>query len=495
MAVVNAVKSSWTLANNKNNELCNLVFGHKNKRLSKEQEQRYYSNNEQARQAFLERKVGGLDLSERVWRYKEQFQNEVEMALDLGIRSGRSAEAMSRDVRQYLKEPNKLFRRVRDEHGQLKLSQRAKAYRPGQGVYRSSYKNARRMTVTEGNIAYHTADHKRREALDFIVGIRIITSNNHTLNGKPFVDICDDLKGDYPKDFKFTGWHPHCRCSTLSIMKTDEEMARDTRLILQGRENEITGDSVNAVSEPPAAFTDWLGKNAERIERASEKGSLPYFIKDNKKYLSGRQKLSALEVARLRHANRTPQQVQSIQQRWNLRRDAIEQQYPLKVKMQKEGYEIISSENGRVIGVHPKADKVELEDNIKTAKVMADSFKGLDIRIREHVTEVGVKNPEYLINGMLADAKRVHSEKGITNGFVKAIKQNCEVIIIDFDKYMVDKKINLNKITKYIDWRKSDFENGLIKECYVVLNNRAVMLSKLQNNRNKIKSILKQLEP
>ena len=23
-----------------------------------------------------------------------------------------------------------------------------------------------------------------------------------------FHDICDDLKGRYPKDFKFTGWHP-----------------------------------------------------------------------------------------------------------------------------------------------------------------------------------------------------------------------------------------------------------------------------------------------
>ncbi len=283
--LVSTVSTAWTLANSKNDELCDLVFASKHKKLSKEEIRRYYSKNEQARQAFLERKVGGIDLSERIWRYKEQFRNEVEMALDLGIRSGRSADAMARDIKQYLKEPNKLFRRVRDEHGELQLSKRAKAYHPGQGVYRSSYKNARRFTVTEGNIAYHKADQKRREALDFIVGVRIQLSNNHTLNGKPFTDICDDLKGDYPKDFEFTGWHPLCRCSALAILKTDEELARDTKLVLQGRADEITDESVNKVSSPPPAFNDWLEQNAERIDRATKRGTLPYFIKDNPKYV------------------------------------------------------------------------------------------------------------------------------------------------------------------------------------------------------------------
>lgn len=44
------------------------------------------------------------------------------MGLDLGIRSGKSAATMTRDLRQYLRHPDKLFRRVRDEHGLLKLS-------------------------------------------------------------------------------------------------------------------------------------------------------------------------------------------------------------------------------------------------------------------------------------------------------------------------------------------------------------------------------------
>jgi len=71
--------------------------------------------------AFLARKTQGLGLSDRVWRYTEAFKNEIELGLDLGIRSGKSAAAMTRDLRQYLQHPDKLFRRVRDEHGLLKL--------------------------------------------------------------------------------------------------------------------------------------------------------------------------------------------------------------------------------------------------------------------------------------------------------------------------------------------------------------------------------------
>ena len=35
------------------------------------------------------------------------------------------------------------------------------------------------------------------------------------------VDICDHMKGEYPKDFKFTGWHPNCRCVIHPIIPDD----------------------------------------------------------------------------------------------------------------------------------------------------------------------------------------------------------------------------------------------------------------------------------
>ncbi len=277
--VLNGINAEWTLANNKNSELANRVFGKNVGKLSEAQYRRYYSTNEEARDAFAQRKTGGLNLSQKVWRYTEQFKEEIEMGLDIGIRNGRSADEMSRDLRQYLKQPDKLFRRVRDEHGQLQLSKRAAAYHPGQGVYRSSYKNARRLAATETNIAYHTSDHLRWQQMDFVVGIEIHLSNNHTLNGKPFHDICDELQGRYPKDFVFKGWHPHCRCFATSILKTQEEIAKDTQKILNGEA--VDDESVNRVDDVPQVFKDWLTENDERIQRAS---SVPYFMSDNTKY-------------------------------------------------------------------------------------------------------------------------------------------------------------------------------------------------------------------
>ena len=154
VAIVYGVRSEWTLANNKNNELSRTVFGDNVGKLTDEQHRRYFSNNDEALDAFLQRKADGLDLSDKVWRYTDQFKAEIELGLDIGIRQGRSADEMSRDLRGYLQQPDKLFRRVRDAYGILRLSKAAAAYHPGRGVYRSSYKNARRLAATETNIAY-----------------------------------------------------------------------------------------------------------------------------------------------------------------------------------------------------------------------------------------------------------------------------------------------------------------------------------------------------
>ena len=250
---------------------------------------------------------------------------------------------MTRDLRQYLQHPDKLFRRVRDEHGLLKLSQAAKDFHPGRGVYRSSYMNARRLAATETNIAYRTADHLRWQKMDFVVSIEIVLSNNHTIRLQPgektsdlpgqmradgtpktnavrtLTDICDTLAGRYPKDFKFTGWHPHCRCHAVTILKTEEEMARDTRRILDGRQPST--DSANAVTDTPEAFKGWVENNRDRIANGH---SLPYFIRDNAKYtgITTKQTRTAktpLDIAAERHANRTIAQVRDIQFRWSRR--------------------------------------------------------------------------------------------------------------------------------------------------------------------------------
>ena len=244
--------------------------------------------NSNAKAAFEQRRKRGLGLSDKVWQYTGQYKQELEMALDVGIGEGKSAQALSREVRKYLKQPNMLFRKVRDKHGVLHLSKRAKAYHPGRGVYRSSAKNALRMVATETNIAYRSADYLNTKSSPWIVVIRIVLSNNHTCKdsqgvAQPFTDICDKLAGRYPKDFKFTGWHPNCRCHIEYIHKTDAEVERDTKRMLRGEKPIEAHESKNYVGELPKSFKDWYDGNKERISRSK---TTPYFIEDNKKLIS-----------------------------------------------------------------------------------------------------------------------------------------------------------------------------------------------------------------
>lgn len=263
-------EAEWQLANLKNDALVASVLD--KTKIPAKLLARYESKNLTALATFQKRKVTGMNLSSRVWNYTQQFKEEMELALDIGIGEGRSANELSRDVREYLNEPDKLFRRVRNKRGQLMLSKAAKAYHPGQGVYRSSYKNAQRMTRTEINMAYRASDHERWNQLDFVVGIEVRRSNN------PYpCDVCEPLKGRYPKNFKFVGWHPNCRCYVVSVLATPEELRMLTQMILNG-EDISKFQSENLVTEMPKGFTDWIEENRKRLLTSK---SQPYFVRDN----------------------------------------------------------------------------------------------------------------------------------------------------------------------------------------------------------------------
>lgn len=135
-------------------------------KLSKGQLKKMQDQNLDALAAFQGRKVDGMDLSQRIWKYVGQYREQLESALDVGLGEGRSADELSRDVRQNLLDPNRLFRRVRDKRGNLVLSKAARAFHPGRGVYRSSYKNAMRLTRSEINMAYRESDWQRWQSLD-----------------------------------------------------------------------------------------------------------------------------------------------------------------------------------------------------------------------------------------------------------------------------------------------------------------------------------------
>ena len=170
-----------------------------------------FNNHDKALDAFQKRKIKGLILSDKVWNMAEYHRLETQLALS--IESGDSAAELARKVKKCLNEPDKLFRRVRDKHGELRLSKNAKAYHPGAGVYRSSVRNAQRLARTEINMAYREAEMKRYQDLDFIVGFEVKRSTH------PYpCDICESHKGKYPKDFKFNGWHPNCYSKDSEVL-------------------------------------------------------------------------------------------------------------------------------------------------------------------------------------------------------------------------------------------------------------------------------------
>jgi len=122
--------------------------------------------------------------------------------------------------------------------------------------------------------------------------------------------------------------------------------------------------------------------------------------------------------------------------------------------------------------INVNADSSEIGDNIRTGRILLDNFKEMELSISGHF-DAG-KNPEYILNSMVADAKRVETWN-VASSFKGAKEQKCEVVIIDLFK-MEKYKPNVNEISKNIRNRYADFTNGSIKECYVVWKSKAVKI-------------------
>lgn len=163
-----------------------------------------------------------LNLSQRVWKYVGQYREQLEAALDAGAgwgsKCGTTFCGMSGRT---LKDPSRLFRRVRDKRGNLVLSKAAKAFHPGQDVYRSSAKNAARALHGLKSI-WHTV-----KAIILRWQSRTVLSWGLSQKVKPwtFVQVWhlrESWRGRYPKHFKFKGWHPQCMCYAVPILMDEE---------------------------------------------------------------------------------------------------------------------------------------------------------------------------------------------------------------------------------------------------------------------------------
>lgn len=321
--------------------------------------------------AFIESRMKrdhGLNLSDRVWNYTQQTKSEFEVAvsqvLENGIGKGISAESLGRQVRQYLNNPDMMYRRyhrkklmsdgtrkdivewrrrVIDKEGKVRFIKEDLA-KVGTGVYRSARQNALRLTITETNMAYNYSNCKRWESEPFVLGIRIRLSANH-----PEEDICDELAGDYPKTFMWRGWHPRCMCSVSPILM-DRKSDEWKKLRKMPKEEYEAYQSPNLVKNVPSAFSEWCERNKKKLKVARDNDKLPYFVKDNQKVvgdllgwnekqivkpISSREKI--LAAAKARHEARTDKQINDILTRWDERKYTSAQKQNFKVIENKMG--------------------------------------------------------------------------------------------------------------------------------------------------------------
>lgn len=294
VAIEQGIDLEWEEANKTCDELLSTQFGKAS--LQSPFFKAWTLRNHDVRDAFAKRTDNGMNLSQRIWKYVDQFRDEMEIAMTVAITEGESASEMSRKVRQYLQDPDLMFRRfrykvgedadgnpiygkkwkkkVRDDNGKVRWIDYDKdSYEVGKGMYKSAYKNAMRVARTETNMAYRKADNVRWQQMDFVVGQRISLSKKH-----PCEDICDDLVGEYPKSFVFTGWHPQCFCYVTPILGDEDEMAKITDAFLDGKDYE---PQFEQLEEYPKGFENWVKDHKTQIEKSIKQGKEPYFIKDN----------------------------------------------------------------------------------------------------------------------------------------------------------------------------------------------------------------------
>ena len=294
----------------------------------------------------------GLNLAQSVWNYCQQTKAEFEMAMSNviadGLEKGTSAEEVGRRIRQYLNNPDMMYRRYHTvkvlKNGQKKdvVTWRRKRIingrvrfveepleHVGQGVYRSARKNALRVARTEINAAYHKARNGRWANEPLVIGQHIHISPQHDPDED--ADICDELEGYYPKDFDWDGWHPQCMCTSDPVMISGEERKQFYKRMLNGED--MSGYvSPNSIKDVPDQYKRYIEANSDKIVDAFKRGKLAWHLANNKsywvKYLDAAQRKqmgvkansrreAIQEIAKARHAKRD---AAKIQQNWKRRR-------------------------------------------------------------------------------------------------------------------------------------------------------------------------------
>lgn len=198
--IYNSIAEEWKNSNLVQDLLADSVLKAYEATIDGERRNVIYQTNSDALKSFLARKDRGMNLSDKIWLQSIEYRNSLEETISCAIEKGTSAVTLSKRVSKYMNDYPSLRRDYSRIYGKASTS------------YDCEYRSMR-LAASEINMAYRSAENLRWQQMDFVVGYEIKLSGNHNCKGVPkgqFYDICDDLKGKYPKDFVWTGWHPLC---------------------------------------------------------------------------------------------------------------------------------------------------------------------------------------------------------------------------------------------------------------------------------------------
>ena len=142
--------------------------------------------------------LDGINLSDRVWKMTEDNTYNLKRIISSDILQGKSADVVSRNIRQYLIQPETLRGKEKAEAS------------PGRGVYKSAYKNALRVSRTETNRAYVDGQKETTKTMGYRMQFQTAGGN--------VCGICTSFENKIfePDDFP-APVHPNCLCFALTV--------------------------------------------------------------------------------------------------------------------------------------------------------------------------------------------------------------------------------------------------------------------------------------
>lgn len=281
--VTSNIMQGFKVATDNFSDITNAIFPNTLSNIKKE----YSQINDKAVSKFINRDIqSGRTLKGRCWLLSKQYLRDVNDTIAIGISKGDSAVNIGKRLRLFIEDieaKNKEIAQIEDSKLKKDLQNRQPKPKPHKRVTNVKY-HCEMLARNETNLAYRNAEQDKFDSLDQVVGFRIQVSNSHLEWLEKYwrprygdeIEVCDAMAGDYPKWFRWNGWHVSCKDIRIPILKTQEELAKDIIKLTKGEK--VDNNSVNKVASLPNNALLWIKSNYNRISGYSNP---PYWWVDN----------------------------------------------------------------------------------------------------------------------------------------------------------------------------------------------------------------------